>query len=148
MTVGSTPELRQPRFAVDATAGNHFAWFRTRLTLERMMMAWIVTAVTLIGFGFAIVQFFEQFAKFTGVEPPTRLLTPVRFGLALMGAGIAALVVAGWQYRAVLRHLLHSDFAAVAGAGRKPVYTPTFALTIIVIFVGVFAFFAVATRAL
>ena len=148
MTVGSTPELRQPRFACDATAGNHFAWFRTRLVLERMMMAWVITAITLIGFGFAIVQFFEQFAKFTGVEPPTRLLTPIHFGLALIGAGVAALVVAGWQYRTVLRYLRHSDFAAVAGIGQRPAQTPVYALTITVIFIGVFAFLAVATRAL
>ena len=148
MTVGSTPELRQPRFAVDATAGNHFAWFRTRLMLDRAIMAWVMTAITLIGFGFTIVQFFEQLAKLTGVEPPTRPLTPVHFGLALIGAGIAALVVAGWQYRTLLRYLRHSDFAAVAGIGPKPARTPLYALTIIVIFVGVFAFLAVATRAL
>jgi putative membrane protein len=116
--------------------------------LERTIMAWVNTAITLIVFGFAIVQFFEQFAKFTGVEPPTRLLNPFHFGLALIGAGVVALVVAGWQYRSVLRYLRHSDFAAVAGIAQRPAQTPMYALTIIVIFIGAFAFFAVATRAL
>ena len=48
------------RFEVRVTAGSHFSWIRTRLSLERTMMSWIRTAVSLIGFGFAIVQFFER----------------------------------------------------------------------------------------
>ena len=104
------------------------------------MMSWILTAITLIGFGFAIVQFFEQIAKFTGVEPPSRPLTPFHFGLALIGAGVVALVVAGWQYRVMLRYLRHGDFAAIAGVGKKPAHTPVYALAIITIFIGVFAF--------
>lgn len=148
MTDGFPPELRQPRFAVRATPGAHFFWMRSRLALEQMMMSWILTAITLIGFGFAIVQFFEQFTKLTGIEPATRLLTPMLFGAALIGMGVVALVVAGWQYRTLLRHLRHEDFAAIAGMGSRPASTPIYALTIIVIFVGVFALFAVATRAL
>jgi uncharacterized membrane protein YidH (DUF202 family) len=42
------------RFEVRATAADHFAWVRTRLALERTMMAWQRTAVALIGFGFAL----------------------------------------------------------------------------------------------
>ena len=33
--VDSAPELRQPRFVVEATASAHFAWFRTRLISSR-----------------------------------------------------------------------------------------------------------------
>ena len=50
------------RFEVRATAADHFAWVRTRLALERTMMAWQRTAVALIGFGFAIVQYFNHLA--------------------------------------------------------------------------------------
>ena len=48
------------RFEVRATADTHFGWIRTRLSIERTMMSWIRTATALIGFGFAIVQFFER----------------------------------------------------------------------------------------
>ena len=48
------------RFDVKATASDHFSWLRTRLSVERTMMSWIRIAVSLIGFGFAIVQFFER----------------------------------------------------------------------------------------
>ena len=43
------------------TAESHFAWLRTRLAVERTMMAYLRTAVSLIGFGFAIFQFFYKF---------------------------------------------------------------------------------------
>ena len=36
------------RFEVRATATDHFAWLRTRASIERTMMSWIRTAVSLI----------------------------------------------------------------------------------------------------
>ena len=55
------------RYEVTPNVGNHFAFIRTRLALERTMMAWVRTAVALIGFGFTIVQFFERLAGMEGV---------------------------------------------------------------------------------
>ena len=60
--------------AATATADSHFAWLRTRLALERTMMAWQRTAVSLIGFGFAIVQFFEHFNRCPVSAPPNILM--------------------------------------------------------------------------
>lgn len=148
MMVESPSELGQSRFNVDVTDGTRFAWFRTRLMLERMMVSWLLTSITLIGFGFAIVMIFDQFGRLTGVEPPIRPLAPFHFGLLLIGAGVAALVVAGWQYRAVLAYLRHGDLAAVAPAGGQPAHAVVYAITIMTIFIGVFAFLAVATRVL
>jgi putative membrane protein len=116
--------------------------------LERTMVSWLMTSITLIGFGFAIVMIFDQFGRFTRVEPPIRPLAPFHFGLLLIGAGVAALVVAGWQYRAVLQYLRHGDLAAVAAGGQQPAQTVVYAVTIITIFIGVFAFLAVAARIL
>src|SRR6516164_8781437 len=56
------------RFEVRVTADSHFSWIRTRLSLERTMMSWLRTAVALIGFGFAIVQFFEHMQQLPGVR--------------------------------------------------------------------------------
>ena len=58
------------RFEVNATAQSHFAWLRTRLAVERTLMAWVRTAVSLIGFGFAIVQFFDRMDSCPGPVPP------------------------------------------------------------------------------
>jgi len=48
------------RFHAEANVQAHFAWLRTRLAAERTMMAYMRTAVSLIGFGFAIFQFFYR----------------------------------------------------------------------------------------
>ena len=116
--------------------------------LERTMSSWVLTAITLIGFGFTIVLLFDEFSRFTGVEPPVRPLAPFHFGLALIGVGVAALVIAGWQYRALLAYLRHGEFAAVAEVTQRPVQALVYVITIITIFVGVFAFLAVIARAL
>lgn len=144
----SPPELGQPRFTVDSTAGTHLAWFRTRLMLERTMVSWLMTSITLIGSGFAIVLIFDQFNRLTRVAPALRPLAPFHFGLVLIGAGIAGLVVAGWQYRTVLRYLRSGDLAAVTGGGKQPAQSVAYAVTIVTIFIGVFTFLAVAARML
>jgi putative membrane protein len=37
------------------------------------MMSWVRTAVSLIGFGFAIVEFFERMQQMPGVRPPNNI---------------------------------------------------------------------------
>ena len=100
---GNGPPLR---FSVEATASNHFAWMNTRMALERTFMAWIRTAVSLIGFGFTIVQFFQ---RLKGMEATNgramRAETPRDLGLALIATGVAALFISSLQYRRLLRYL-------------------------------------------
>ena len=72
------------RFEVRVTADTHFGWLRTRLSVERTMMSWIRTAVSLIGFGFAIVQFFERMNQMPGVQPSLFPNAPKYLGLALI----------------------------------------------------------------
>ena len=146
--VESATEISEHRFDVSATAGSHFAWIRTRLALERTMMAWVRTAIILIGFGFTIVQFFNRLPALTGSEPLREPAAPFYFGLLLIGAGVAALVISGSQYRTVITYLRHGEFAVIAGTSHGPTHTPMYAITIITIFIGVFAFLTVATRAL
>src|ERR1700755_3031517 len=65
------------RFPVQVTADSHFGWIRTRLSLERTMMSWLRTAVALIGFGFAIVQYLNHLQQIpeTAVTPRRRALS-------------------------------------------------------------------------
>ena len=44
------------RFEVHMTSDSHFGWVRTRLAVERTMMSWIRTSVSMIGFGFTILS--------------------------------------------------------------------------------------------
>ena len=85
------------RFEVRMTADTHFGWLRTRLSIERTMMSWIRTAVSLIGFGFAIVQFFERLQQMPGTQAALVPAAPKYLGLALISCGIVALIIAIWQ---------------------------------------------------
>jgi putative membrane protein len=87
------------RFEVRVTADTHFGWIRTRLSVERTLMSWVRTAISLIGFGFTIVQFFDRLGDMPGVKPGHFPEGPRYFGLALIFCGIAALLISVWQYR-------------------------------------------------
>ncbi len=86
------------RFELRVTADSHMAWVRTRLSLERTMMSWLRTAVALIGFGFAIVQFFERLQQTPGAHPAYLPGAPRYLGLSLISCGVLGLLVSLWQY--------------------------------------------------
>jgi len=127
---------------------SHFAWLNTRLALEMTMMAWIRMAITLVGFGFTIVQFFERLNDMEGVAPAAQPFAARYVGLVLIAAGVAALIISALQYRATVRYLWQSDFAAIAGIGKAPGNTPIYAVTIALTVIGVVAFLAVLMRAI
>jgi putative membrane protein len=143
----NAPQPEAERFRVSPTEASHFAWLRTRLALERTMMAWVRTATALIGFGFTIVQFFERLSGMEGVAPAMRPFAARYVGLVLIAAGVVALVLSAYQYRATLRYLWSDEFAAIAGVGKAPGSTPVYAIAIALILIGVFAFLAVLVRA-
>ena len=134
------------RFEVRATADSHFGWIRTRLSVERTMMSWIRTAVSLIGFGFAIVQFFERFEQMPGARPADYPSAPRDLGLALISCGVLSLLISVWQYLWGIRYLWGGTFAPIAGLTREGKHTPVIVVAIILIGIGVFAFFAVLLR--
>jgi putative membrane protein len=134
------------RFEVRVTADSHLAWLRTRLALDRTMMAWARTAVSLIGFGFAIVQFFSHLQEVPGATPARFPEASRYLGLSLIGCGVVALVVALWEYRWMRRYLWSGGFEAIAGASSAGRRTPLYAAAVVLVFVGTFAFFAVAFR--
>jgi putative membrane protein len=146
-----TNEDPPPRFEVHVTADSHFGWIRTRLAVERTLMAWIRTAVSLIGFGFTIVQFFQRLGTVDGVARAARPQAPRQMGLALIGAGVLALLVSAWQYRRLIKYLWGDSFKPIAGLGTdkmSPVFTqsPVMAVVIAIILIGMFAFGSVLLR--
>ena len=114
-------------------------------------MAWVRTGVALIGFGFTIVQFFQRLGGIEGVAPARRPQAPRYLGLALIGAGLLALIISGCQYRRLVRYLWSPQFRPIAGIGSnhlKSIYAqaPILAVVIVVTAIGIFAFFAVLLR--
>jgi putative membrane protein len=134
------------RFEVRTTSDSHFGWIRTRLSVERTMMSWLRTATALIGFGFAIVQFFERLQQSSEARSAYLPNAPIYLGLALIGCGIVALVVSIWQYRWTVRYLWGKSFAPIAGMAEEPKNSPVLAIGVVLIFIGLFAFFAVLLR--
>jgi putative membrane protein len=134
------------RFEVRATADSHFGWIRTRLSVERTMMSWQRTAVALIGFGFAIVQYFNHLQQIPGTRPAYLPTAPEYLGLALISCGILALVISLWQYWWAVRYLWGGNFAPIAGMTKEGMQSPVLAIAILLICIGLFAFFAVLLR--
>jgi len=139
------------RFEVRVTSDSHFGWLRTRMALERTLMAWLRTAVALIGFGFTIVQFFQRLNNMEGVAPAARPQAPRHLGLALIGAGVLALIISAQQYRRLIRYLWSDPYRPIAGVDGKPMdpiitQTPLLGVVVIMILIGLFAFVSVLLR--
>jgi putative membrane protein len=144
--VPETPARDAPRFDVKAEVGTHFAWINTRLALERTMMAWLRTAVSMIGFGFTMFQVMEHLGDTHGVKPAVLPEAPRILCLALIGSGVFACTISLRQYYSATHYLLGPEFAKVAGMGAKPTHTMVQPLAGILLMVGVFAFLAVLLR--
>jgi putative membrane protein len=147
-TTSGSPAARAiaDRFDIRPTASDHFSWLRTRASLERTLMSWIRTAVSLIGFGFTIVQFFERMQDLPGVNPARHPAAPRYLGLALIACGILALAVSIWQYHWTIRYLWSESFAPIAGMTQEGLQTPLYAVAFALVLIGMFAFGAVLLR--
>lgn len=140
------PGLPKGRFEVRATADSHFSWLRTRLSVEQSLMSWVRTAVSLIGFGFAIVQFFERMEHMPGVIPARVPEAPRYLGLALILCGVLGLLISLWEYNWTLRYLWSETYAPIAGMTAERRQTPIVAIAILLVFIGLFAFVSVLFR--
>jgi putative membrane protein len=134
------------RFQVRATAESHFAWLRTRLAVERTMMAYLRTAVSLIGFGFGLFQIAFQQQDSPSIGSARFPDAAWYLGLALIACGVLAAGFAALEYRWTLRYLWSGDYAVIAGIDSKQKNTPLYAVSGVVVLVGVFAFLAVLLR--
>jgi putative membrane protein len=140
-------ESQEPRFDVQPTASNHFAWMRTQMALQRTMMAAVRTAVSLIGFGFTVAQFFQKLlssapegVRHLGPQAPRDL------GLTLIAAGVVSLTMFTWQYHAANAYFHRGDFKAIASVGDKSMRSSVYLIAFVVIGIGVAAFGSVLVR--
>ena len=145
MTDAPTPE-ETSRFTVKVAAESHFAWLRTRMALERTALAWVRTAVSLIAFGFTIVQFFDRLEAMPGTAPAHFPNAANYLGLALIFGGIASLVIAMWEYDWTIKYLWNADYQPIAGMARNRKRSPIILVVLVLLLVGIFAFLSVLVR--
>lgn len=136
-----------PQFEAAPNASNHFAWMRTQMALQRTLMAAVRTAVSLIGFGFTVAQFFEKLlgdyemgARHLGPDAPRNL------GLTLIAAGVLSLIAFTLQYHMSIRYLRSGDFQAIARRDARSMHGSAYLTSLVVILIGLAAFGSVFAR--
>jgi len=77
---------------------------RTRLAAERSLMAWVRTALSMIGFGFTIYKFL-QVVQEQSMLPILRPNAPRNVGLFLIGIGTFAVITACIQHWKYIKNL-------------------------------------------
>jgi putative membrane protein len=83
---------------------NELAMDRSRMASERTLMAWLRTSLSMISFGFTIFKFLEAMQQQSAAKA-LRPDSPRNVGLALIGIGTVALILACVQHRRYLRVL-------------------------------------------
>ena len=113
---------------------------RTREAADRTLMAWIRTALSLIGFGFGIGKAFELFS----VALPKKDLDPLHGTLVLatcfIALGMLGLLGAIIQYWQVLKHLEQGTFTYKAPRAL------TMVVAILLLVIGLLSLVALAVR--
>jgi putative membrane protein len=117
---------------------NELAKDRNRQAADRTLMAWVRTALSLIGFGFAIANFRAILLNAGLVRNPTEHFNAALiFGLSFISLGVLGLLAAIIQHWNILQHLKKNDFEYT---GFRPL---VFIEAILLIIIGFFAFVAV-----
>jgi putative membrane protein len=111
---------------------------RTRQAADRTLMAWVRTALSLIGFGFAIAKYRDILMKAGFItRPPEEFNTTLIFGLSFISLGVFGLLTAVLQHWRILQAIKHNPLAF-------PVFKPlSMFMAIILLLIGAFAFVAV-----
>ena len=116
------------------------------MALDRTLLAWVRTSASLIGFGFAIYQFFELLNRTPGVAAPRTPAAARLLGLSLVGIGTLALGLALIQYLLLIRYLGGKEYLEEVGLGRIPRFRPALIVAATLTAVGVVTFLALLAR--
>ncbi len=116
---------------------NELARDRNRAAADRTLMAWIRTALAMIGFGFGVGKLYDALEK----ANPEQFFDPLHsaqiVGEALIALGVFGLLAAVIQHWQILKQIENEQF----------IYRPPRALPMIVatllLLIGVFAFVSI-----
>ena len=150
MTKSETSNDQQDKQATTSQSAaevqTRFAWLRTRMALQTTLAAWVRTATSLIGFGFAIVQFLDHFGQPGGGGPGVSDISHI-IGLVLITAGTLTTAVALCEYHVAVNYLQSEGFRNVAGIPTLHREPPDVAvwMAVLVCLIGILAFVLILT---
>lgn len=119
----------------DPSTADVFSWIRTDLSNLRTLMSWARTAVSLIGFGFTIFNFFSGFLD-ENTEPRLRDFSR-NLGLALVVTGTFAVLVGVYNYWIINQYLEDSPVAAAVHRGLKLRWIYSYVISAVLAIIGV-----------
>src|SRR3954451_14782233 len=110
------------------------SWMRSDLSNLRTLLAWARTAVSMIGFGFTIYNFYRGFLEVLaggrGADSARNL------GLALVAAGTVAMLIALWNYWSINQSLQELDATLDIPAGLKRRWIYSYVLAGVLMLIG------------
>jgi putative membrane protein len=119
----------------DPPIADVFSWIRTDLSNLRTLMSWARTAVSLIGFGFTIFNFFSGFLDESG-EPRLREFSR-NLGIALVITGTCAVLVGVYNYWIINKYLETSPVAAAVHRGLKLRWIYSYVISAVLALIGI-----------
>jgi putative membrane protein len=105
--IRATPLTGRP---ATANVANELARERNREAADRTLMAWIRTALALIGFGFGIGKL-DAYLNAAGVHKTLDIHSSLIFGASFIVVGVLGLLAATVQHARVLKRLSQPEFA-------------------------------------
>jgi putative membrane protein len=98
---------------VKVNIANELAKERNRAAYDRTLMAWIRTAISLIGFGFAIAKSYE-YIQMDEMEKTGRFIdqihAPLWFGMSFIVLGMLCILGGVIQYGEVVKRIQSAQF--------------------------------------
>jgi len=122
---------------------NELAKERNRAAYDRTLMAWIRTAISLIGFGFAIAKSYE-YIEMDALEKTGRFIdrihAPLWFGMSFIVLGMLCILGGVVQYTKVVKQIQSARFSY---SESKPLAK---IVALILLIIGIFALITIFQR--
>ena len=122
--------------SAEGSLSTQLARERSREAAERTLMAWIRTALALIGFGFTIAKFHDYIEQSDLVPTTDPIHSTLVFGGSFIAIGVFGLIAAIIQHWRILRRL-ESDVFVYAQPRRLPMF-----VAMLIVMIGLFGLLA------